>query len=245
LDEDGNPMPPPPIMQNINNDSNNNSDLKNDMDIEIEAMFSPLLGCQSWTKCINNTKTRRCYYPEEDKYTFETKECYPHCYDHKFNFDETDIDCGGSCGPCLDGKKCKGDNDCINLCNDVCFSLKRSDIYKNQSNSLKKNSTQDSYNYLWFALLIPILILSLFWFHRSFVNHESENKDSINKDEILLLIKEVELFISENRLSEAKEKYKIITENFKLLSDENKKDIEPRIEDLYYELLPGFTDFYF
>ena len=37
----------------------------------------------------------------------------PTCKDGVQNQDETDVDCGGSCGPCADGKKCKNHGDCI------------------------------------------------------------------------------------------------------------------------------------
>lgn len=36
----------------------------------------------------------------------------PTCDDLMTNGDETDLDCGGSCGPCLDGQACGGDDDC-------------------------------------------------------------------------------------------------------------------------------------
>jgi hypothetical protein len=35
------------------------------------------------------------------------------CFDQGKNGDETDVDCGGSCNPCDDGKSCKSDKDCI------------------------------------------------------------------------------------------------------------------------------------
>jgi hypothetical protein len=38
---------------------------------------------------------------------------FDHCYDHKLNFDETAVDCGGTkCVPCVDGKACLKDTDC-------------------------------------------------------------------------------------------------------------------------------------
>jgi hypothetical protein len=37
------------------------------------------------------------------------------CIDHHQNGDETDVDCGGgTCGPCIDGLKCKFNSDCVN-----------------------------------------------------------------------------------------------------------------------------------
>ncbi|MBS2033179.1 MAG: hypothetical protein JST54_35225 [Deltaproteobacteria bacterium] len=41
----------------------------------------------------------------------------PSCTDHQRNGTETDIDCGGSCGPCGDGKLCGTNSDCVSgLC---------------------------------------------------------------------------------------------------------------------------------
>jgi hypothetical protein len=47
------------------------------------------------------------------------------CYDGTQNGGETDIDCGGPCGPtCLNGQKCRTNADCINLCDEqgICYS---------------------------------------------------------------------------------------------------------------------------
>lgn len=39
------------------------------------------------------------------------------CVDNKKNQDETDVDCGGSCGSCVAGKKCSANSDCAsNIC---------------------------------------------------------------------------------------------------------------------------------
>jgi hypothetical protein len=43
-----------------------------------------------------------------------------HCSDGSQDFDETDLDCGGDCAPCADGRHCKIDGDCVNqLCRDA------------------------------------------------------------------------------------------------------------------------------
>ena len=39
------------------------------------------------------------------------------CYDGILNQDETDVDCGGICTACPDGRYCLNDDDCINMCN--------------------------------------------------------------------------------------------------------------------------------
>ncbi|MEM3585371.1 MAG: MopE-related protein [Candidatus Woesearchaeota archaeon] len=47
------------------------------------------------------------------------------CSDETLNGDETDVDCGGSCTPCNEGKKCKVNKDCYGslICeDDVCTS---------------------------------------------------------------------------------------------------------------------------
>jgi hypothetical protein len=37
---------------------------------------------------------------------------YSHCFDHKMDYAETDVDCGGPCSPCVVGNACLGDADC-------------------------------------------------------------------------------------------------------------------------------------
>lgn len=57
-----------------------------------------------------------------------------HCTDGVENYDESDIDCGGSCDPCADGKDCEGDDDnCYSgwCYNGVCTSPSCSDNIMN------------------------------------------------------------------------------------------------------------------
>jgi hypothetical protein len=64
------------------------------------------VGCSDGTTCFNE------------------KECVS-CTDKSKNSDETDIDCGGSCGKCNDGMTCAQNKDCIgNQCdiNGICIS---------------------------------------------------------------------------------------------------------------------------
>ncbi|MBW2979932.1 hypothetical protein KY360_00765 [Candidatus Woesearchaeota archaeon] len=51
----------------------------------------------------------------------DTKES---CSNDEKDNDETDVDCGGSCEPCENGKACETDDDCVGKCstNDVCYS---------------------------------------------------------------------------------------------------------------------------
>lgn len=36
-----------------------------------------------------------------------------HCTDGRKDEDETDVDCGGSCGPCAEAQDCKANTDCV------------------------------------------------------------------------------------------------------------------------------------
>ena len=59
------------------------------------------------------------------------------CYDGIKNYGETDVDCGGPCKPCEDGKSCLTDSDCKSgYCYDnVCRTPTCSDGVKNQNES--------------------------------------------------------------------------------------------------------------
>jgi hypothetical protein len=37
---------------------------------------------------------------------------YSHCFDHKMDYGESDVDCGGPCSPCVVGSACVNDADC-------------------------------------------------------------------------------------------------------------------------------------
>jgi hypothetical protein len=56
-----------------------------------------------------------------------------HCVDLVKNYDETDIDCGGTCDRCIEGEKCKASSDCVsNYCSSgFCRSATCTDDIKN------------------------------------------------------------------------------------------------------------------
>ncbi len=86
--------------------------------------------CSGWspgTCPINGTQTRSCLDSNgcgtEESKPAETRSCAytPTCNDNLKNQDESDIDCGGSCDSCSDGKTCSVDADCANDClNGIC-----------------------------------------------------------------------------------------------------------------------------
>ena len=57
--------------------------------------------CTEWNDCDSGVQTRNCIdlnscQPEQ----VETQDCYGNCNDGIKNFEEVDVDCGGSCKPC-------------------------------------------------------------------------------------------------------------------------------------------------
>lgn len=61
--------------------------------------------CQS-SMCLSDEGIHRCAEPT--------------CGDKRKNGDESDVDCGGDCDPCGEGKRCNGDDDCVHR---VCGEL--------------------------------------------------------------------------------------------------------------------------
>ncbi|MCC6806840.1 MAG: hypothetical protein IT381_05420 [Deltaproteobacteria bacterium] len=61
-------------------------------------------GCTAPKVCVTSSGASHCKTPA------------PSCTDGKMNSDETDVDCGGSCGACAAGKVCKETADCAGAC---------------------------------------------------------------------------------------------------------------------------------
>jgi len=91
--------------------------------------------CQDGKKCKKNAD---CASDNCDggicKPKEETCATGPTCTDEIRNQDETDVDCGGSCTQCDDGKRCKEDSDCTsNYCyKNICRTPSCNDSIQNQ-----------------------------------------------------------------------------------------------------------------
>ena len=79
--------------------------------------------CTKWDECTPyDIQYRTCYDDNLCGTAYfkpaETQACdyTPTCSDYVVNQDESDTDCGGSCPPCVDGRLCLSDSDCINSC---------------------------------------------------------------------------------------------------------------------------------
>ncbi len=74
-----------------------------------------------------------------------------HCFDHVLNFDETDIDCGGPCAPCVPGRICRYDIDCdSSLSNVTGTTLTNRDVLvvcnANNSRCVDLRASTEAYN---------------------------------------------------------------------------------------------------
>ncbi|MBW2965753.1 hypothetical protein KY342_01465 [Candidatus Woesearchaeota archaeon] len=90
--------------------------------------------CSDWEPCLpNGIQHRECWdlnrcedlyservniYIERSVKPIYVRNCIyePRCDDGILNNDESDVDCGGPCTRCEDGKICRNDDDCINKC---------------------------------------------------------------------------------------------------------------------------------
>jgi hypothetical protein len=79
--------------------------------------------CTEWDDCTPYSIQYRTCVDTNGCGTFyfrpaDTQSCdyTPTCTDFVVNQDESDVDCGGSCSPCADGRVCLSDADCRNSC---------------------------------------------------------------------------------------------------------------------------------
>jgi hypothetical protein len=112
--------------------------VKNGQELCDKNDWGSIIGCASFSSFKAGTLS--CV---ADNCHFNTTKCIPlnatippvnaSCYDNQKGGDETDLDCGGSCFPCADGKTCTQSNDCLssNCKNNVCESANCEDSIKN------------------------------------------------------------------------------------------------------------------
>jgi cysteine-rich repeat protein len=102
------------------NDMGNITDCKN-----LSGFVGGFLTCGK--DCHLNTS--RCYTGNETPHVFNDS-----CFDGNKSASETDVDCGGNCPPCGEGKKCSGNQDCGSalFCKfNICTATSCSDTLKN------------------------------------------------------------------------------------------------------------------
>lgn len=78
--------------------------------------------CDGVGSCVECVDDGQCAAPNDACDTASGSCVGPACDDAEQNGNETDIDCGGDCGPCLEGDHCAGNSDCLtgNCVNGTC-----------------------------------------------------------------------------------------------------------------------------
>lgn len=75
-----------------------------------------------------------CATQSYDRFAFHFCDNIFSCYDRFENGNESDVDCGGTCRKCEDGKKCKTNNDCLNNYCDASFKCGKTSCWDNIKN---------------------------------------------------------------------------------------------------------------
>ncbi len=143
--------------------------------------------CFSWAQCSpNNTMSRECYSLDDlSKPIIQTKECnyqeVIHCTNGIKDFDETDIDCGGSCNSCDIYQDCKTNNDCKSA---NCHPLKKICVDNSEMPNFLLNMIYSHPVLMFFTLVItPAAVLYLLWLKASL--EESKIKISQKNKELI------------------------------------------------------------
>lgn len=138
--------------------------------------------CTEWGLCTpENYRERKCYfvYPElRSEFFIGREQCdyqqSVHCFDSLKNYDETDIDCGGSCRPCELGRRCLRNPDCISTychpINEIC--VERKDMPNIILIIFYRHPVLASLS----VIVIPAGILIAFWISRESKRIKEENK---------------------------------------------------------------------
>jgi LPXTG-motif cell wall-anchored protein len=87
--------------------------------------------------CCTTTTLHKTYGKREGNtggYPSKPPKVVAACSDNVKNYGETDVDCGGLCPPCEEGKRCIKNSDCVgkNCFNGVCTQVSCSDEIQNQ-----------------------------------------------------------------------------------------------------------------
>ncbi|NIA04166.1 MAG: hypothetical protein GWP09_02340, partial [Nitrospiraceae bacterium] len=231
------------IINNLSNDSN--------------VSCTPNIVCFNWSNChTNNLRYRECFDVNACKsYNFtQSQKCdyfvEEHCKDNIKDYDETDIDCGGSCAPCDIGEKCSLNKDCgRNICNPTSKTcVKKLTLYE----KIQLFSKTNLYLFSFLLLLTPTLLLLIPFFVALYYSQKREKEKK--KDEALITFRGyVKLFykyLKLNEFSRSKDAYfkaldalrqskkeipksiydevKVMRNDFKDMIKENSKDIDTK-----------------
>jgi sporulation protein YlmC with PRC-barrel domain len=130
--------------------------------------------CGEWSACrVNNTQTRACHDISSCKKanTSEIRNCTyvpekptvkANCYDNIWNNGESDVDCGGSCGKCNEGRTCRLGEDCgTGYCESgICTKKIEKNITAEEVSEIKEKKIS-IWNLLFWVLILALLGLIL------------------------------------------------------------------------------------
>ena len=182
--------------------------------ISDQSNCTPDIICLNWSSCMpNSSMIRNCYDLNLcGKYNFtQEKSCdyllSIHCNDNIKDFNETDVDCGGSCKKCDIGKSCDVNGDCkSNLCNPNTKKCVQSYSIMQKINMFSKNSP---YLFSILILIIPTLLLLVPFFIALSYSSKKEKEKNENKDYIIYrgYVKLFYKYLKLNEFSRAKDAY--------------------------------------
>lgn len=182
--------------------------------------------CFNWSSCYHeNYKERTCFfinYPGE--YYVQKAYCdynlLIHCDDDIKNYDETDIDCGGSCEKCDLNQSCNVNLDCKSSnCHPITNKCVLSDEKPGLLTVILFKRPRIT---LIVLIILPISIITVHYIHKSYkeakIKIEQRNQDLV--DEFYHLSKTFSTHIKNGHLRKAKETYSVI------LSTISKMDVD-------------------
>lgn len=179
-----------------------------------QSNCTPDVICFNWSLCMNNsTMTRNCYDLNScGRYYFtESKSCdyllSIHCNDKIKDFNETDVDCGGSCKKCNVSKSCIANNDCqSNLCDPNTKRCIKSYSLMQRINMFSKTSP---YLFSVLIMLIPTLLLLVPFFIALSYSSKKEKEKNEDKEYIIYrgYVKLFYKYLRLNEFSRAKDAY--------------------------------------
>ena len=228
----------------------------------------PEFNCSEWGKCFaNGTQSRVCVNTCTGENKTEHRNCtYNPCANGVLDEGESDVDCGGVCSPCPNGRACKKDDDCINKCHPiefVCYTPQGieetrpieescSDGIQNQGEEgtdcggpcppCQEEVSEKEPGLAWWVYLIIGLGLGSFIASIGYILFAvvipmiSHRKES----KIDSMISQAKEAIQTQDIKTAVKLYKQIYRIYQSLPHEMKQDIHDRVMDLYYEILAAY-----
>ncbi len=204
---------------------------------------TPYWNCTKWSSCMPNSKrVRYCHDNCTNETRTETLPCtYDTCTNGIKDGTESDVDCGGGCRKCPDGKICRTDNDCINKCNKTafrCYTPVPHEIReaKNETGEIQQPAPHKP-NLSWVLyLIIPLAVIGFIGgfllVTRKKPHPEVEHSYSKPKNELDMLIEKTKKLLEQGKFEKARQEYKKIHNEYEKAPVWEKNALKSKILDL-------------